>query len=63
MTEIETPTPTPVHKAARARPESNIYSMMVFVAFVALVMGVAILWTKNVSLTGQSNPLYLEPQR
>ena len=55
MTELETPPPMPV----RAKPEANIYTVLVVTAFVALATATGIMWYKNVTLTGNSNPFYV----
>jgi hypothetical protein len=58
MTDMETPPPAPVrHKAG-----PNIYTVLVFVAFVALATAAGVTWYQNVQLTGNNNPFYLEPK-
>lgn len=46
---------------ATVPPSSNVYTVLVVVAAVALAIGCGYLWVKNTSLTGQSNPFYIEP--
>ncbi len=47
----------------KAKPSNNIYTALVFIAFVALVAGVWIVWSKNVEITGdtQVNPNFKNP--
>lgn len=39
-------------KTVSQKPTNNIYSGLVFVAFVALTIGVSVVWYHNVQLTG-----------
>ena len=40
----------------KTKPGNNIYSLLVFVAFVALAIGVGVVWWKNTQLTGDLQP-------
>jgi hypothetical protein len=52
----------------KTKPSSNVYTVLVLVAFVALLAAVSVVWWKNVTLTGDEqppesmkNPFYLSP--
>ena len=36
----------------KSRPSSNIYTALLFIAFVALAAGVGVVWYQNVQITG-----------
>lgn len=40
-------------KTVSQKPTNNIFSALVFVAFVALTIGVSVVWFYNVELTGK----------
>ena len=40
-------------RTVKQKPTNNVYSAMVFIAFIALVIGVSVVWWKNTSLTGE----------
>lgn len=55
--------------ARTTKPSSNVYTVMVLVAFVALAFAVGVVWWKNIQVTGDlqpaagiKNPFYLVPQ-
>lgn len=41
------------------RPSSNVYSLLVFVAFIALAVAVGFVWMQNIDLVGGDNPFKL----
>ncbi|MCC7407729.1 MAG: hypothetical protein IT442_06630 [Phycisphaeraceae bacterium] len=45
--------------AARQGGQSNIYTVLALIAAVALLIGVAYVGYKNVTLTGSSNPFHV----
>jgi hypothetical protein len=40
----------------KGKPGNNIYSLLVFVAFIALAIAVGVMWWKNIELTGDLQP-------
>ncbi|QNN25288.1 hypothetical protein HED60_24400 [Planctomycetales bacterium ZRK34] len=43
-------------KPISRKPSNNVYSILVFIAFVALAIAVGVTWWKNVELTGPEQP-------
>lgn len=54
----------------RGKPGSNVYTLLVFIAFIALALAVGVVWWHNIELTGDlqsatqaiKNPFYLVEQ-
>lgn len=42
--------------AQASRPSSNIYTVLVFIAFLVVLAGVAYVWYRSYELTGTMNP-------
>jgi len=46
----------------RQKPRSNVYTIMLLIAALALCTGAAMLYRANTSITGESNPLHIVQQ-
>ncbi|MCC5830077.1 MAG: hypothetical protein JJU36_11580 [Phycisphaeraceae bacterium] len=46
-------------KRASSTAPPNVYTVLLLVAFVALLAGVVTLWITNTDLTGQGNPFHI----
>lgn len=47
----------------RVKPSPNVYTVLAVVAFIALAIGVGVLWQTNTSLTGEGNPFHVVEAR
>jgi hypothetical protein len=52
--------PSPAAKPKGASPRSNIYTVLIAVAVVALLVGVIFLYRANTKMTGESNPFFIK---
>jgi hypothetical protein len=42
------------------KPKSNIFTVLLMIAAIAMGAGVVVLYMANTQMTGQSNPLHIE---